>query len=82
MKTQNVAMQLLQKAKEMKAVAGKGPIGMAAAALYSASIINGEHITQRELADAADVTEVTVRNRCKGLDKSLNLRLKRIRKGK
>lgn len=81
-KTQNVTMQLLQKAKEMKVVAGKGPIGMAAAALYSASIINGEHITQRELADAADVTEVTVRNRCKGLDKSLDLGLKRIRRDK
>jgi len=75
-KTQNLAVKLLQKAKKMKADVGKGPVGIAAAALYIASIMNGEDITQRELAKAAEVTEVTVRNRYKGLDKNLRLELK------
>lgn len=76
-KTQNLAIELLQKAKKMKAVVGKGPAGMAAAALYIAATMNGENITQRELAKAAGVTEVTVRNRYKGLDKILGLGLRK-----
>jgi transcription initiation factor TFIIB len=51
---------------------------MAAAALYIASIMNGKRITQRELAKAANVTEVIVRNRYKGLDNVLNLEMGRI----
>ncbi len=51
---------------------------MAAAALYIAAIINDQSFTQRELAKAADVTEVTVRNRYNGLDKSLGLGLRRV----
>ena len=73
-KTQNLATDLLQKAKKINAVVGKGPMGLAAAALYIASIINIQKITQKELADAAGVTEVTVRNRYKKLAKDLRLR--------
>ncbi|MCZ2808592.1 MAG: transcription initiation factor IIB [Candidatus Bathyarchaeota archaeon] len=76
--TQNLAIDLLQKAKKVNAVVGKGPAGIAAAALYIASIMNGEKVTQKELAKAAGVTEVTVRNRYKGLDESLRLGLRKI----
>jgi transcription initiation factor TFIIB len=79
--TQNLAIDLLQRAKKIKADVGKGPAGIAAAALYIASIITNHKITQKELANAADVTEVTVRNRYKGLDKNLNLRLRKILRG-
>jgi transcription initiation factor TFIIB len=72
-KTQNLAMALLQKAKQWKAVVGKDPSGIAAAALYIASIMNGEKRTQKALANAAEVTEVTVRNRYKKLVKDLGL---------
>jgi len=75
-KTVTLAIELLQKAREMKAVVGKGPVGIAAAALYIASFMNGEAITQRKLASVAGVTEVTVRNRYKGLDKHLGLGLR------
>ena len=75
-KTQNTAIKLLIEAKKMKGVVGKGPTGMAAAALYIAAIMNGISLTQRELAKAADVTEVTVRNRYKELDKILALGLR------
>lgn len=81
-KTQNLAIELLQKAKKVNAVVGKGPAGIAAAALYIASIMNGEKVTQKELATAAGVTEVTVRNRYKGLDKSLGLGLRKIFRAK
>jgi len=52
---------------------GRGPTGIAAAALYVASLIHGEKRTQREVADVAGVTEVTIRNRYKELIKKLKL---------
>jgi transcription initiation factor TFIIB len=79
-KTQNTAFKLLEGAKEKKGIVGKGPTGMAAAALYIAAIINDQSLTQRELAKAADVTEVTVRNRYKELDRILGLKLRSRKK--
>jgi transcription initiation factor TFIIB len=76
-KTQNLAIELLQKAKKVHGLVGKGPAGTAAAALYIATIMNGERVTQKELADAANVTEVTVRNRYRGLDNDLQLGLRK-----
>lgn len=74
-KTQNQAIRILKKTGEKKENAGKAPIGLAAAAIYMAYILNpAEHkVTQKKLADAAEVTEVTVRNRYKGLAKVLKL---------
>jgi transcription initiation factor TFIIB len=57
----------------MKTHIGKSPVGLAAAALYIASIMNGERVTQKDLAKAAGITEVTIRNRYKGLSKVLSL---------
>jgi len=42
-------------------------MGLAAAASYLSCIKNKEDKTQREIAEAANVTEVTIRNRVKGL---------------
>jgi len=72
-KTQRRAMEILQKADTLKIDAGKDPMGLAAAALYIACVLEGEKKTQKEIADAAGVTEVTVRNRYKGLKESLGL---------
>jgi len=52
-------------------VAGKDPMGIAAAALYLASISAGGSKTQKEISIASGVTEVTIRNRCAGLRKLL-----------
>jgi transcription initiation factor TFIIB len=73
LKVQNQAMTLLKKARKMKTVIGKSPVGLAAATLYIASVMNGERVTQKDLAEAAGITEVTVRNRYKGLSKTLSL---------
>jgi transcription initiation factor TFIIB len=48
-------------------------MGLAAAALYIACLQNTEKQTQKDISDAAGVTEVTVRNRYKDLKKRLNL---------
>jgi transcription initiation factor TFIIB len=44
-------------------ISGRNPRGVAAAAIYNAVLENNEEITQEELANVADVTEVTIRNR-------------------
>ena len=67
------ARELLKQAERAKAVTGKDPMGMAAAALYVACVLFGERKTQKEIAGAAAVTEVTVRNRYKGLQQVLRL---------
>ena len=66
------AVKVLKAAHAKDEVAGKDPMGLAAAALYLGCIKNGDNITQRKIAMAAGVTEVTIRNRFKGL-KDLNL---------
>lgn len=75
-KTQNLAIELLQQAKTRKAVVGKAPTGIAAAALYIAAIMRGDDITQNALAAASGMTEVTVRNRYKRLAQDLELHVK------
>jgi transcription initiation factor TFIIB len=54
-------------------LAGKDPVGLAASILYLACQITGEIKTQRQIAQASGVTEVTIRNRCKDLKKKMNL---------
>lgn len=66
-KTKRMAMEILNKAKKIGMVAGKDPMGIAAAALYLACISNGEIRSQKDISIAAGVTEVTIRNRCVGL---------------
>ena len=66
-KTKRKAIALLNKAKKIGMVAGKDPMGLAAAALYLACISDGGNTTQRNISDASGVTEVTIRNRCVGL---------------
>ena len=71
--TQSKAVEILEMARDIELTSGRGPTGIAAAALYVASLIHGEKRTQREVADVAGVTEVTIRNRYKELIKRLKL---------
>jgi len=66
-KTKRYAIEILRKSEENKISAGKNPMSLAATALYISSVKNGENHTQKDLAEAASVTEVTIRNRSKGL---------------
>ena len=72
-RTQMEAIRLLDETEKRGAVVGKDPIGIAAAALYIACVLTGERKTQKDIAEAAGVTEVTVRNRYKGLKETLGL---------
>jgi transcription initiation factor TFIIB len=74
-KTQQAAVEILREAERLKTTAGKDPMGLAAAALYIACVMNDEKRTQKMIADAAGVTEVTIRNRYKGLKEALDLKI-------
>ena len=71
-KSKRKAIKILNQAKKEGIVAGKDPMGIAAAALYLACISTGEVKSQKEISNASGVTEVTIRNRCAGLRKMLN----------
>ena len=71
-KSKRKAISILNQANKEGIVAGKDPMGIAAAALYLACISTGEVKSQKEISNASGVTEVTIRNRCAGLRKMLN----------
>lgn len=72
---QRRAAEILTGAKTEGLTGGKDPTGLAAAAIYVAGIIEGERRTQREIAETARVTEVTVRNRYKELVRRLGIEI-------
>jgi len=82
--TQSKAIEILEKAQKSELTSGRGPTGIAAAALYVSALIHGEKRTQREVADVAGVTEVTIRNRYKELLDELDFEkeIKKQKKGK
>jgi len=80
--TQVLASKILKKAMKKDVISGKGPCGCAAAAIYIASVLNEEHKTQREIADAVGVTEVTIRNRYKEIAQALGIEEEVERKAK
>jgi transcription initiation factor TFIIB len=57
------ARQLLSNAKEQGVHSGKSPVGLAAAAVYAASLLTNEKTTQAAVSEVADISEVTIRNR-------------------
>ena len=73
---EEIAHKILSTAKDLKLTSGRGPTGIAAAASYIASVLTGERKTQREIAEIAQVTEVTIRNRYKELVERLAFEIK------
>ncbi|MCL9817078.1 transcription initiation factor IIB [Natronocalculus amylovorans] len=57
------ARDLLETAKQEGIHSGKSPVGLAAAAVYAASLLTNEKVTQSEVSDVANISEVTIRNR-------------------
>jgi len=72
---QTRTVEILRQAYERELTSGRGPTGVAAAAIYIASLLGGERRTQREVAEVAGVTEVTIRNRYKELAEKLDIEI-------
>ncbi len=73
-KTKRKAIELMSQLISMEVTAGKDPMGMAAAVLYISCLNHGERRTQSDIAKAAGITEMTLRNRCRSI-KGLELDL-------
>lgn len=71
---QGIAIRFLQEAKHQRIILGKDPLGLVSALLYIACQLKGENVTQQEIAKAAGVTEVTLRNRKRELVNGLGLK--------
>ncbi len=67
------AVEILKSMDEGSSNVGKGPTGIAAAAIYIAAILCGKKRTQEEIANISGVTEVTLRNRFKDITGALSL---------
>lgn len=57
------SLEILEKVKAAGLAAGRSPKSIAAAVLYIACVLEKTRITQSDISRAADVTEVTIRNR-------------------
>ena len=67
-RTEQYAIDLLRAAHKKRGLTGKDPRGLAAAALYKASIDTNDKRIQKDIAEAAGTTEVTLRNRLRGIE--------------
>ena len=56
---QGHAVKILREAKRKHVTIGKDPMGVAAAVLYIACQLNGQDVTQKDIAQVADVTEAS-----------------------
>jgi transcription initiation factor TFIIB len=72
-KVKSKAEEILRKATKAKLTNGPSPQGIAAAVVYIAAILSGEHRTQDEMSKIIGVTEVTIRNRYKEIAKELDI---------
>lgn len=70
---QEKGREIITKAIKQGLISGRGPTGVAAAAVYIAGLLKGERRTQKEVANVAGVTEVTIRNRYRELKKELDI---------
>ncbi|MFP4625099.1 MAG: transcription initiation factor IIB [Natronomonas sp.] len=61
------ARELLRDAKAEGIHSGKSPVGLAAAAVYAASLLTNQKVTQSDVSEVANISEVTIRNRYKEL---------------
>lgn len=72
-KVKRYAIEILKNANTQRITAGKDPMGMAASALYISCVKYDVDVSQKDVAMAAGVTEVTIRNRYKDMRKSLQV---------
>lgn len=64
-RAERLALLLAGNTKNQSILCGRDPHGIAAAYLFMACMLLGHDNMQRDIAEAAGVTEVTARNRCK-----------------
>jgi Transcription initiation factor TFIIIB, Brf1 subunit/Transcription initiation factor TFIIB len=65
--TERMARELIETARRAGLLSGKSPVGLAAAAVYAAALLTNDKVTQSQVGNVANISEVTIRNRYKEL---------------
>src|SRR5437773_2770700 len=73
MDVQRKAKEILDKVEKDELASGVAPSGVAAATIYIAAILSSKPCTQKEVAEVAGVTEVTIRNRYKRISVAIGM---------
>ena len=73
MDVQRKAKEILDLVEERELASGVAPSGVAAATIYIAAMVSGKPCTQKEVAEVAGVTEVTIRNRYKRIATAMGI---------
>src|SRR5467141_1269758 len=73
MDVQRKAKEILDKVEKDELASGVAPSGVAAATIYIAAILCNKPCTQKEVAEVAGVTEVTIRNRYKRISVAIGM---------
>ena len=72
-KTKRDAIKILIKAESLMVTSGKNPMAIAATVIYLSAISNNQKITQTQVANASEISSVTIRNLCRVFKKSKEL---------
>ncbi len=64
---------IVESIENTELVIGKSPVSIAAAAIYIAAKYLNKKVKQKNIADVAGITEVTIRNRYKDIEKKLDI---------
>jgi transcription initiation factor TFIIB len=70
-RTKRHAIRIMDEIRETQISAGKNPMALAATILYFSCLKTGENKSQFDIAEAAGVTEVTIRNRSRDIKNKL-----------
>jgi transcription initiation factor TFIIB len=77
MEVQRKAKEILEAVEREELASGVAPSGVAAATIYIAAMLCGRPCTQKDVAEVAGVTEVTIRNRYKAISEALGFEIHR-----
>ena len=74
-RVEDQAREIINKSLDKGITSGRGPTGIAASAIYIAAILCNERKTQKDVAEATGVTEVTLRVRYKEISRKLGIKV-------
>jgi transcription initiation factor TFIIB len=73
--TEILALRLVEVVSNTNLTSGRSPAGIAASCIYVSSRILDEGLTQKQIAQEAQVTEVTIRNRYKDMISNIEIEI-------
>jgi transcription initiation factor TFIIB len=73
---QKLALEIARQTEDNILLSGKDPIGIASAYLYISACLCGYHLYLTDIANFSQVTEITIRTRCKEILSSFNLEVR------